>query len=355
MEKKKWTLINTANVLLILLPCLLGFFLPPAAKESAGFLITWQFVLPLSFLMAYLLIVYEMKRESRKLSASTMKTMEILSSLQSVFLVLIECSLLAVFLNMNFESASLMYIIIGMVFLIIGNLLPKVEQNSVIGVRTMWALENRDNWNYSNRMTGRIWVLCGLALFLLVFIPDSFVLDIAVILIACIVPLWLSWDFYRRQKDDGTWVDEKKEDPVFQKQKKNSIRWSVLITVPILVVIACVFLFAGYEIEPQKEDLQIEARMESSSSIPYKEMESIELIENPGGTRVFGYDGFGLLMGHFRNGDLGDYQRYTRSSSPISILIRTDQDKVYVVSEKEEEGTRRLFQKLQSRLKQEHQ
>ena len=64
-------------------------------------------------------------------------------------------------------------LIIGLMFVIIGNYLPKCRQNHTIGVRVKWTLENEENWNATHRISGRIWVIGGLLMMACVFLPRA--------------------------------------------------------------------------------------------------------------------------------------------------------------------------------------
>jgi uncharacterized membrane protein len=56
--------------------------------------------------------------------------------------------------------------LIGLFFLTIGNVLPRVRPNSFIGIRTPWTFSNGDSWSLMQRLAGYGLVVAG-ALFLL--------------------------------------------------------------------------------------------------------------------------------------------------------------------------------------------
>ena len=73
----------------------------------------------------------------------------------------------------------------GLMFMVIGNYLPKVKQNNTIGIRVVWTLQDEENWSATHRFSGKIWVasgilcmLCGLfaeSIAAVFFIPISFI------------------------------------------------------------------------------------------------------------------------------------------------------------------------------------
>ena len=54
-------------------------------------------------------------------------------------------------------------VFLGLVFVIIGNYLPKCRQNYTVGIKLPWTLNNEENWNKTHRMAGWTWVACGIA------------------------------------------------------------------------------------------------------------------------------------------------------------------------------------------------
>jgi uncharacterized membrane protein len=51
---------------------------------------------------------------------------------------------------------------LGLMFIVMGNYLPKVRRNPFIGIRTRWTLGNEEVWYRTHRVSGRLMVACGL-------------------------------------------------------------------------------------------------------------------------------------------------------------------------------------------------
>lgn len=77
----------------------------------------------------------------------------------------------------------LMMVIVGIIFIVIGNYLPKARQNRFIGVRVKWTLESKKNWEHSNRFSAKLMVIFGLILLLCAALWIFFELKIAVVVI----------------------------------------------------------------------------------------------------------------------------------------------------------------------------
>lgn len=53
-------------------------------------------------------------------------------------------------------------VLMGMLFLVVGNYLPKCAPNHTVGIRLPFTLHSRENWRRTHRLAGFLWVLAGL-------------------------------------------------------------------------------------------------------------------------------------------------------------------------------------------------
>jgi uncharacterized membrane protein len=74
--------------------------------------------------------------------------------------------LLAVGVAMGAELDLTRIVLIGtgVLFIVIGNYLPKVRSNFLMGIRTPWTLTSDRSWSKTHRLGGRLFVLEGLIL-----------------------------------------------------------------------------------------------------------------------------------------------------------------------------------------------
>ena len=52
---------------------------------------------------------------------------------------------------------------LGILFILLGNYMPRIKQNYTFGCRTPWALADEHNWNRTQRMGGFIFIVIGTA------------------------------------------------------------------------------------------------------------------------------------------------------------------------------------------------
>ena len=95
-------------------------------------------------------------------------------------------------------------LLLGIVFTIIGNYLPKCRQNDTIGIKIIWTLSDEENWNATHRLAGKIWTAGGLLLLLCAFLSGTalpWVMPV-VLGIMVVIPIAYSWWFHREQKGE---------------------------------------------------------------------------------------------------------------------------------------------------------
>lgn len=103
------------------------------------------------------------------------------------------------------DMGTVMPIVLGLIFIVIGNYLPRVRSNYFLGVRTPWALANEQCWRKTNRFGGYVFTLMGALLLLGGIFRSQIIFYIAMIfLIAGIgVNFYYSYAVYKRiTKDD---------------------------------------------------------------------------------------------------------------------------------------------------------
>ncbi|WP_418791956.1 SdpI family protein [Phosphitispora sp. TUW77] len=60
-------------------------------------------------------------------------------------------------------------IITGLLFIILGNVMPKLRHNYFVGIKIPWTLASEDNWRKTHRFGGYAFVLAGLVFFISAF------------------------------------------------------------------------------------------------------------------------------------------------------------------------------------------
>ena len=89
-------------------------------------------------------------------------------------------------------------VFMGLLFIIIGNYLPKTKQSYTMGIRLPWTLNSEENWNRTHRLAGFLWVLCGVFFIAMSFIGWSLPIFLILLAVMILVPLAYSYLLYRK-------------------------------------------------------------------------------------------------------------------------------------------------------------
>lgn len=87
---------------------------------------------------------------------------------------------------------------LGLLFVIVGNWLPKCKQTYTLGIKLPWTLDDEDNWNRTHRFAGPIWVMCGLIVMLSTVLGGAWVM-FPVLLVMLVAPTVYSYLLFRRK------------------------------------------------------------------------------------------------------------------------------------------------------------
>ena len=101
-------------------------------------------------------------------------------------------------INLGYELDITFFsgLLLGLMFIIIGNYLPKARQNYTIGIKIPWTLASEENWNRTHRLAGYLWMVCGILMVLISVMrlgQAQWLVGIILImvLVPCIYSYWL--------------------------------------------------------------------------------------------------------------------------------------------------------------------
>ncbi len=105
-------------------------------------------------------------------------------------------------LGYKMDMMFIMGIVLGLMFVITGNYMPKTRRNYTIGIKVPWTLADEDNWNRTHRLAGFIWTAGGLAILALTFIgiDDLAFIILPMTAVMAIIPVVYSFVIYLKKK-----------------------------------------------------------------------------------------------------------------------------------------------------------
>lgn len=110
--------------------------------------------------------------------------------------VLIQSFIVIYSCGIDFNISNCIMLMVGLMIMVIGNYLPKCEQNNLVGIKTPWALKDRDNWKKTHRFSGYLWIILGFVLCINTFIRIDFI-NIIVIIMMLVIPMTYSYGIYK--------------------------------------------------------------------------------------------------------------------------------------------------------------
>jgi len=121
-----------------------------------------------------------------------------------VFLLIAHGLILATGLGYAVKIDRLMPIGVGVLFIILGNFLTRVEPNWFVGIRTPWTMSSDTVWRKTHRTGGWLMVAGGFVIAACAFLPHGAFLPlfIAAILIMVVIPIVQSYILWKREKHD---------------------------------------------------------------------------------------------------------------------------------------------------------
>ena len=96
----------------------------------------------------------------------------------------------------------IMPVVMGILFIILGNWLPKCKQTYTMGIKLPWTLNSEANWNATHRFGGKLWVLGGILTMLTAF-SGSFWLMMIILAVMVILPTVYSYRYYVKYEKEA--------------------------------------------------------------------------------------------------------------------------------------------------------
>ena len=102
-----------------------------------------------------------------------------------------------------FDISKIMMPLFGLLFIVMGNYMPKIEKNCTLGVKTGWSMYNEVTWQKTHRFAGFISVIVGvLSIVFGLFFKDmvNFIILMGLILIFVVSTTIASYIYYKAEK-----------------------------------------------------------------------------------------------------------------------------------------------------------
>lgn len=213
-----------------------------------------------------------------------------------------------------------MPVLLGVIFVYMGNYLPKLRQNRTLGVKLPWTLRNEENWDRTHRLAGKVWVAGGLVLVFSVLLPLPAMVWCSILTITGLagIPAAYSYRIYKIHRAQGVAY---LSPPKTRGQKV--LAGAVGIFTAALLAGAAALTFTGQvQVSCGEHSLTIHASYWADLEADYAQIESIAYRDTfEPGRRTNGFGSARLLLGAFHNQEFGSYTLYAYTGAQGFVVI----------------------------------
>ncbi|MCG3084212.1 SdpI family protein [Anoxybacillus sp. LAT_35] len=146
-----------------------------AAGEADGFTNKWwgALLFPLFLTGITFLLIYLPKIDPRKENYEKFKNVYLIFlHVLVIFFVILHVMTLAYNVGFSVQVDIVVPIGVGVLFIVLGNYMPKIKPNYFIGIRTPWTLDNETVWQKTHRVGGKVFVMMGVLVMLTIFVES---------------------------------------------------------------------------------------------------------------------------------------------------------------------------------------
>jgi uncharacterized membrane protein len=198
--------------LLILLPILFGVIvwdsLPeiitthfgingePDGFSGRGFAVLF---FPLFMLTIHWLCIWVSAVTEARGNGQSDKVYGILFFISPLLSIVTSAMIYAVALGGEMNISIFVGMLFGVMFIVMGNYLPKATRNRYFGIKIKWALDNDENWAATHRLAGKVWFFGGFAVLLASLLPGKIMIAVIITLLFVLIlaPTVYSYVYYR--------------------------------------------------------------------------------------------------------------------------------------------------------------
>lgn len=156
---------------------------------------------PVIMLLTYVGMIFLPKIDPKKDNYKKFSgSYSIIISLFITFFFVLHIVTMAISLGYDVPINKVIPFMVGILFIVIGNYLPKAKSNFFYGIKTPWTLTNEESWRKTHRLGGRLFVLSGIVTIISAVLFSGNVQMIILLIsisIAAIVPIVASY-FYAK-------------------------------------------------------------------------------------------------------------------------------------------------------------
>ncbi len=209
IKQNKYKMIISA--IITLLPMIFGFIVWDRLPENIATSFGWNgeitgysskmfavVGLPVMLTFVNLICIIATNADPRRKNISS-KMFSVVISIVPVCSLLCGACIYGNALGYKVSVESIMPVFMGILFFVLGFILPKCKQNYTIGIKLPWTLHDEENWDKTHKLAGKLWIYSGIIMVVSGLFNLTF-LFMAIIFALVIIPTVYSYLLYRKQK-----------------------------------------------------------------------------------------------------------------------------------------------------------
>lgn len=211
-EQSQYRRHMVVSSVVVLLPALLGIIfwkeLPEwmpirwdASGNPDGYALRWiaVFVMPMVLLAVHWLCLFLTLRDPGNRQQNK-KALGLVFWLMPLLSLVMGGLMYTLAMDHPFRMEQINVLVFGLLFVVMGNYLPKIRQNSTLGIRLPWTLRSEENWNKTHRFASRFWIAAGAAMLVSVPMSEKVMVPVmlAGLLLAAVVPTVYSYWYFKK-------------------------------------------------------------------------------------------------------------------------------------------------------------
>ncbi len=210
MIKKNWKLMILTTIIIVL-PMVAGLLLwnqlpeqIPTHWNAAGEVDGWSskpfavFFFPILLAGIHWISAFGTSQDPKQ-EAHAQIMVQLVLWICPVLSVLLHTIMYSVALGYGVRVEVIMPVMVGLMFMVIGNYLPKCKQNYTIGIKIMWTLADEGNWNATHRFAGWVWTMGSMVVIVTGLLGWIGVL-LGVLIVMVVAPMIFSYGYYRSHR-----------------------------------------------------------------------------------------------------------------------------------------------------------
>ena len=158
------------------------------------------FGLPILLLLVHLFVIFMIGRDPKNRTMNE-KMVKVIYWLIPIVSLIVSYLIYSKALGSTTNPSVFVSALLGLIFVIMGNYMPKLKVNHTVGIRLPWTLQSEDNWHKTHRLAGKLWVVGGLILLLESGLQFAVPYVMGIVILAIVfIPMMYSYQLSRKNR-----------------------------------------------------------------------------------------------------------------------------------------------------------